>query len=179
MPATIERVIRDQSQRYGQVRVGRATSYLQVDDPEVLDEIVSNGKLKGMTIEVIAPSVAVVHGTDDAGAIAALRKAGYLPIPKLSSPASGSSPATLPRLMSQDEIKIILRYSASDRRLARIRWTDPQVGEIETVFEPQRLGRSDVKGFDAETGDELEIPVQWISSAVQLSVGEARKYYEE
>jgi hypothetical protein len=179
MPATIERLIRDQAERYGQVRVGRATAYLQVDDPEVLDEIAGSEKLKGLNIQKIAPTIAVLLGADEAAAIVSLRKAGYLPTSTSSRGGSSQSSAASPRFQSQDELMVILRYSAKDSRLVRLHYTEPGMEPSELVFEPRRMRKNDVWGFDAEMGDELEIPYQWISSAIQISDKEARKYYEE
>src|SRR5215212_3688502 len=115
MPATIERIIRDQSQRYGQVRVGPASSYLQVDDPDVLDEIVRNAKLNKLKIHAIAPTVAVVQGVDDETILANLRRSGYLPT-SASLPGLQETQILSTRPgQSEDEIKILLKRAVNDQ----------------------------------------------------------------
>jgi len=176
MPATIERVIRDQSQRYGQVRVGNATAYLEVDDPGVLDEIVRNAKLDRLDIQVIAPTVAVVRGTDDATTIASLRKSGYLPVQATVKAKSNSKPTPIRATQTQDEIKTLLRGAINDLRLARVQWNSPEYGTLEYVMEPANIRHATLAGYEANSGEMVEMPVSSILSVRLLTAAESKKY---
>ncbi|HEX3245475.1 MAG TPA: helicase-associated domain-containing protein [Chloroflexota bacterium] len=176
MPATIERIIRDQSQRYGQVRVGRASSYLEVDDPQVLDEIVRNAKLSKLKIQAIAPTVAVVQGVDDATIIANLRRSGYLPT-SANLPGRQETPALPTRPgQSENEIKTLLKRAVNDQRLVSIQWRDPVHGALERVIEPERLRNWVLTGYDAETNAMVDISQTIITSVRILTSKESRKY---
>jgi hypothetical protein len=175
IPSTIERVIRDQSQRYGQVRVGRASSYLKVDDPDVLVDIVSNARLNKIKIQIIAPTVAIVEGVDDAATLTNLRRAGYLPIPALEHPPA--EPGTVvPERQSGEQIKDILHRAIAELRLVRLQWTDPRVGNVLRDIEPTDLDTVGLTAYAADSDDEYKIPLSIITAARLLTAQESKQY---
>jgi len=173
LPATIERLIRDQSERYGQVRVGRASAYLQVEDPDVLNEIVNNAKLNKIRIEVITPTVAVVQGVDDVTTLANLRRAGYLPISatdKIETDTQQQEP------QSQAQIKRILQQALDEIRLVKVRWQDTGISELQHDIEPEHVSDSVLRGYLAGTDDMYQVPLGVITAARLLTDEETRRY---
>jgi hypothetical protein len=171
LPATIERVIRDQSERYGQVRVGTATAYLQVEDPEVLDEIVNNAKLNKIRIEVITPTIAVVQGVDAETTLANLRRAGYLPIsarPKTDTPQQESQ--------SSDQIRRVLQQALDEVRLVKVQWRDTGISQVQLDIEPEYLSDSVLQGYLAGSDDMYQIPLTNITVARLLTDEETGQY---
>src|SRR5207302_9443675 len=79
LPQNVAALIEDVGRRHGRLRVGPATLYLQADDPALLAEVAANRRLRGLHVTLLAPTVAVVQGTDEAAALEALRRAGYMP----------------------------------------------------------------------------------------------------
>jgi hypothetical protein len=79
IPQNVTALIEDVGRRHGRLRVGSATLYLQADDPVLLAEVAANRRLRGLQVTLLAPTVAVVRGTDEAAALEALRRAGYMP----------------------------------------------------------------------------------------------------
>lgn len=90
LPATVLRLIQDQTQRAGRLNVGFALAYLTLDDPALFDELRTHPKLKALNLHRVTPDVAVVLNMDERAVMAALRKAGYLPaLDRSSVPAAG------------------------------------------------------------------------------------------
>lgn len=90
LPPTVERLIDDQGQRYGRIKVGTAGTYVRTDDPALLAELQKHAKLKKLEWREVAPGVAFVHGNDPDNVIQALRGAGYLPVRDLSEAEQAS-----------------------------------------------------------------------------------------
>jgi Helicase conserved C-terminal domain len=79
LPQNVAALIEDVGRRHGRLRVGPAALYLQSDDPVLLAEVAANRRLRGLRVTMLAPTVAVVQGADEASALEALRRAGYMP----------------------------------------------------------------------------------------------------
>ena len=79
LPQNVAALIEDVGRRHGRLRVGAAALYLQADDPALLAEVAANRRLRGLRVRLLAPTVAVVQGVDEAAALEALRRAGYMP----------------------------------------------------------------------------------------------------
>jgi hypothetical protein len=80
LPPTVERLVGDQSARYGRIKVGQAETFVQTDDPALLDELRRNAKLRSLSWHDVAPGVAFVQGNGPDSVIDLLRKANYLPV---------------------------------------------------------------------------------------------------
>ena len=96
LPPTVARVVQDEGQRYGRIKVGWALAYVVTDDDALLMELLRNPKLRRLGLRAIAPGVAAVPNDDPEDALQALRRAGYLPILDGESPAP--APLSLPYL---------------------------------------------------------------------------------
>ncbi|MFN0071102.1 MAG: helicase-associated domain-containing protein [Chloroflexota bacterium] len=181
LPATIERVIQDQGRRYGQVRVGAASTYLQVDDPAVLDEIAHSAKLSKLRIQILAPTVGIVLNADDPAVMTALRKAGYLPVsagPTATPTVGGTSQPIIlhPKFGGNGLVGVILE-AIRDTRLIRARWTEPHGQTESRVLEPESIQQTILVAYDAETGEPWDLDLTTVVSVTLLSAKEAEKYY--
>ena len=102
VPQNVAYLIEDVGRRHGSLVAGLAGVYLRSDDPALLKAAVSERKLAGLRPRLIAPTVAVLHGTELAPVLAALRGAGYLPVAEdeagavIRPTASGPSVPLLP-----------------------------------------------------------------------------------
>ncbi|HEY7199361.1 MAG TPA: helicase-associated domain-containing protein, partial [Candidatus Dormibacteraeota bacterium] len=79
LPQNVAALIEDVGRRHGRLRVGAAALYLQADDPVLLAEVAANRRLRGLRVTLLAPTVAVIQGADEATALETLRRAGYMP----------------------------------------------------------------------------------------------------
>jgi hypothetical protein len=80
LPPTVERLIDDQGQRYGRIKVGVAHTYVRTDDPALLAELQRNKKLSKLEWREVAPGVAFVVSSEPAAVLSSLRQAGFLPV---------------------------------------------------------------------------------------------------
>lgn len=80
LPPTVERLIGDQGQKYGRIKVGLAHTYVRTDDPALLKELRRNKKLAKLDWQEIAPGIAFVVSSDPDAVLGSLRQAGYLPV---------------------------------------------------------------------------------------------------
>lgn len=77
VPQPLRYLVEDLGRRFGQVRVGFATSYVRSDDPALLVSVVRAKKLARMGLRLLAPTVAV-SSEEPVILLRALRDAGYL-----------------------------------------------------------------------------------------------------
>jgi hypothetical protein len=80
LPPTVERLIDDQGERYGRIKVGEAHTYVRTDDPALLEELRRHKKLSKLDWREVAPGVAFVASRDPDAVLGTLRQAGYLPV---------------------------------------------------------------------------------------------------
>ncbi|MFY0407671.1 helicase C-terminal domain-containing protein [Solicola sp. PLA-1-18] len=59
VPQPLTYLVDDAARRHGQVRVGRSAGYLRCDDPTELDAIVADATSLGLSLQRLAPTVAV------------------------------------------------------------------------------------------------------------------------
>ncbi len=78
VPQPLAYLVEDLGRRYGQVRVGAATSYVRCDDPALLAEIGRSKKVAALRLRGLAPTVAVCS-KPAAQVVSALREAGFMP----------------------------------------------------------------------------------------------------
>jgi hypothetical protein len=80
LPPTVERLIDDQGERYGRIKIGLAYTYVKVDDPALLAELRQNKKLSKLEWRDVAPGVAFIVSHTPEAVLTNLRQAGFLPI---------------------------------------------------------------------------------------------------
>jgi hypothetical protein len=109
--------------------------------------------------------------------IASLRKNGYLPVQATVKAKSNSKPTPIRATQTQDEIKTLLRGAINDLRLARVQWNSPEYGTLEYVMEPANIRHAIFAGYEANSGEMVEMPVSSILSVRLLTTAESKKYY--
>ncbi len=79
LPQTLAYLIKDITRRYGSIRVGEASSYLNIADPALAAEVLRNRKLARLRLRALGPNVVVSpFGLSDV--MDELRSSGYLPV---------------------------------------------------------------------------------------------------
>lgn len=128
LPQNVVALVEDVGRRHGRLRVGRATLWLQADDEALLAEVAADRRLRGLRVNLLAPTVAVVQGADEAQVVDALRKAGYMPgvedEPAPAAPRKDARrqvpppPRGAPRLTALERHQLAERLLSSPRRAA-------------------------------------------------------------
>lgn len=144
LPQPLAYLVGDVGRRHGALRIAPARAVLRSADEGLLAEVVVDRKLRALCLRLVAPTVAV-SAAGDAETIAALRSAGYLPMPEApddggARPDAAVTPEDLPAtadhtvldlsprlrsrraLTSDEELDAILASlpPAADTRLAPI-----------------------------------------------------------
>lgn len=164
LPPTVERLIDDQSARYGRIKVGAAQTFVQVDDPALMNELRRHAKLKALTWHDVAPGVAFVQGSSPNEVVDSLRKAGYLPVraeseaKPASSKKAGASPAPPP-----STIRRITKQALRDEDDLTLTWTERGRQMTETVT-PIDLHPNVLHVARGDGTVEAEIPFDLIQS---------------
>ena len=78
VPQPLDYLVHDLGRRFGNVRVGAATSYVRSDAPALLSEVLQARLTGKLRFRPIAPTVLVTHA-DAATVVSTLQAAGYLP----------------------------------------------------------------------------------------------------
>jgi hypothetical protein len=78
VPQPLTYLVTDLGRRFGNVRVGAATTYLRSEEPSLLAEIAGARRLARLRLRPLAPTV-LVTDVDGATVTTALQGAGYLP----------------------------------------------------------------------------------------------------
>jgi len=78
VPQPLTYLVNDLGRRFGNVRVGAATSYLRSDDPTLLAEVLQARLTTKLRLRPIAPTV-LVSDAGPAAVVSTLQGAGYLP----------------------------------------------------------------------------------------------------
>jgi len=116
LPQPLAYLVADVGRRHGRLRVSPAQAVIRCDDQSLLAEVTVDRKLRALGLRLVAPTVAV-STAGDAETVAALRTAGYLPMPE-SSDAQPSARAGDPgrpsgaRGVADDVIDLTLRRLA-------------------------------------------------------------------
>lgn len=79
VPQGLSYLVADLGRRHGQLRVGRAATYVRCDDVALLAEVSQGRATARLKLRRLAPTVAVTDA-EPADVLAALRSAGYLPM---------------------------------------------------------------------------------------------------
>ena len=93
LPQPLTYLLADVGRRHGALRVAPATSVIRCEDPALLAEVSVDRKLRKLGLRLVAPTVAV-STAGEAETLAALRAAGYLPMPEAPEPATEPSPSS-------------------------------------------------------------------------------------
>ncbi len=138
LPPTVERLIRDQGQRYGRIRVGAAQAYVRTDDEALLVELQRDRKLHGLEWQELAPGVAAVVNVGPTAAMEVLRKAGYLPVAERpGTQARDAAGSNLPPLQVR-QLQRFCRVAIRDGLRLSVRWSEGGRSR-RGVIEPQEL----------------------------------------
>jgi hypothetical protein len=108
VPQALTYLVDDVTRRHGGMRVGSAGSYVRADDAALLAEVLADRRLTAMGLRRLAPTV-LVCGYAPPRLLAALREAGYAPVPE---DATGAAVLTRPR-----SPRASVRSTAPSRRL--------------------------------------------------------------
>ncbi|MEA2639679.1 MAG: hypothetical protein QOF51_1073 [Chloroflexota bacterium] len=174
IPATVERLIDDQGQRYGRIRLGPAQTYVRTDDPALLDELEHSRKLGALQLVRLAPDVAIIDGVAPSLALETLRKAGYLPVlDRGAKPVGGNgpvpgSPAFVRRLSN------FFMQLMSQGEHASVMWSTGQQSR-HAIVEPLDVWEGQLYARDANTGKNLTISLEMIADAVVADEVEAAR----
>ncbi len=93
VPQALTYLIDDVSRRHGGLRVGSASAYLRGDDEALMAEVLADRRLAALGLRRLAPTV-LITPFGAARLLAALREAGYAPVPE---DATGAAVLTRPR----------------------------------------------------------------------------------
>jgi len=88
LPQPLAYLVGDVGRRHGALRVSPARAVIRCDDESLLAEVVVDRKLRALSLRLVAPTVAM-SAVGDAETVAALRGAGYLPMPEV--PGNGGA----------------------------------------------------------------------------------------
>ncbi|SCF38899.1 Helicase conserved C-terminal domain-containing protein [Micromonospora viridifaciens] len=102
VPQGLTYLVDDVARKHGGLRVGSAGGYVRSDDETLLTEVLADRRLESMAFRRLAPTV-LVTPYQVGRMLAALRDAGYAPVPEdasgsavLSRPKSRRAPARVP-----------------------------------------------------------------------------------
>lgn len=194
LPPTVLRLIEDQGQRYGRIKVGTTTTYITTDEPALLEELQRDKRLKKLGLRSIAPGVAVVDEQYQDAVMSALRTVGHLPVPDppaapvvLDAFAAGSSAAVgssnLPVSMVESRkplapsvVRRMVRDAVQAQRSMTATWLDgPERLTAEIV--PIDFHGHTLHAYDIDADEDVDLPSDAI---VALALGpDASDLYED
>lgn len=173
LPPTVQRLVDDQGQRYGRIKVGTAQTYVQVDDPALLAEIRRDKRLQKLDWRDVAPGVAFVVSSDPATVLDTLRKAGYLPVMDQARPKTAVA-SPVPRgsqgqsstsgASRGDGMLRLARAALREERLLYVTWmdgADVREGELEVID----LHGREIHANNLDDGEEVLVPLDSILEA--------------
>lgn len=93
LPQPLTYLIDEVGHRHGSLLVSAAVSIIRSDDTALLAQVVADRKLKALGLRQAGPTVVASH-TEPDDLLAALRTAGYLPMPEGVQRPPSSSPVS-------------------------------------------------------------------------------------
>ena len=93
VPQALRYLIDDVARSHGGLRTGGAAAYLRSDDTALVAQVLTDRRLAGLDLRRLAPTV-LITGVGPGRLLAALRQAGYTPVPE---DARGAAVLTRPR----------------------------------------------------------------------------------
>lgn len=178
LPATVEQIIGDQGKRYGRIQVGRASAYIQTQNPADLDEVIGNRKLREYPWKKVSPCVAIVEGEEAARVLEGLRRAGYLPTEApgarqaeddlwgLNERGRARSRQASP-LMLEPEEQALLRKAVSLQDEVRIQWLQGR-SVRSAVVSPFEISDNILFANDIETGEDLSVDLRELRGVIAV-----------
>jgi hypothetical protein len=104
LPQALEYLIDDVARRHGGMRVGGAGSYLRSDDEALINEVLADRRLSGLTLRRLAPTVlATPHSTGRL--LDLLRDAGYAPVAEDATGATVLARPTVARAPARPRLR--------------------------------------------------------------------------
>lgn len=173
LPPTVERLIDDQGQRYGRIKVGTAQTYVQTDDPALLEELRRHAKLKNLDWRDVAPGTAFVVSSDPNAVLETLRRAGYLPVMDQDQPGKPSRRPNIREIgqaRARTETTSIWRAveeAIGAERVIRATWVE-QDERYTADLEPLDFHGDALHAFDLSGDGEVILPIDTI---VELKLG--------
>jgi hypothetical protein len=125
VPQALTYLIDDVSRRHGGLRVGSAATYLRGDDEALMAEVLTDRRLAALGLRRLAPTV-LVTPLSAGRLLAALREAGYAPVPEDKTGAAVLTRPKAPRAPARPP----LPYRRVDDPLAQSRLTPARLGGI-------------------------------------------------
>jgi hypothetical protein len=184
LPDTVQRLVRDQGKRYGQIKVGSAQTYVRTDDPTLLEELLHHRLLADLRWHTLAPGVAVLQGIAPTDALQRLRKAGYLPVsdrPARQARKSAGSMAedrtsmapdpTVYPLMSYEQVRKQCRKAITLGASVTVTWFDGNRTRTEGL-EPLSLHGRELLAARLRDGRELLLKLDNVVAVEILDDGE-------
>lgn len=175
LPSTVERLIDDQSARYGRIKVGAATTFVKTDEPELLDELKRNPKLKDLRWIDVAPGVAFVQGNSPDDVITALRKAGQLPVRAEAEKKAARRPAGKPALevvssrpLAPKEIRRLVRQAVAEERAILVTHGPPGRQKTDELY-PIDLHPNQLHAERLDNGRDVEID---FATTISIELGD-------
>jgi hypothetical protein len=80
IPQTLAYLFQEVGNRHGHIQIGKASLYVQVDSPLLLQELKARKETKALIGRTLSDTIALVRGEDVDKVLKELRKLGYLPI---------------------------------------------------------------------------------------------------
>jgi hypothetical protein len=137
LPQALEYLIDDVARRHGGLRVGSAGSYLRSEDESLINEVLADRRLLGLTLRRLAPTVlATPHPTGRL--LDLLREAGYAPVAEDATGATVVSHPTVARAPTRPHMR-----STHIDDIDRQRLTGPRLAAaVEQIRRGDRLARA-------------------------------------
>ena len=183
IPPTVERLVGDQEQRYGRIKVGTARTYVRTDEPALLEELRRNSKLRGLDFREVAPGVAFVASNDPKAVLDTLRRAGYLPVmdaakkgtsTKLGGRQAGREGGRRTSGGEATSLLGMVRQAIREDRLLTATWVEGR-RERSGELEPLDLHGREIHANNLENGEEVLVSLDAI---VELELGEPLDDYD-
>lgn len=172
LPPTVERLIGDQGARYGRVKVGTAQTYVQTDDPALLEELRHNRKLQQLEWREVAPGVAFVVSADPTSVLESLRRAGYLPVMEEGKRATLGEPGTWSndRGRATGELTTLTRVvkrAIREQTSLEVVWTAGKKS-YSAEIDPIDLHGHELHGLNLDTERDVIVPLAAVLSMARV-----------
>jgi len=132
VPQNIAYLINEVGGKHGHIHVGKATLYIQVDSPLLLQELQARKEFKSLFHRTLSDTIALLNGEDIEKTLKELRKAGYLPVSDEEAPLQAMTekfhPKPPPSIKEDVNIRKIAAYRQKLEKA--IDWKRIALGEI-------------------------------------------------
>jgi hypothetical protein len=125
LPATVDRLISDQTERYGKIRVGTAHTYVRADDAASLMELQRHKTLSKYDWTPMGDGLAFVVGVDAGTLLGEIRRAGFLPVEDKPTKQGRNGARTAPAASTTPNLRLLRRLVANaidEGSVLTVRW---------------------------------------------------------